>query len=187
MTLLLALLFPLFAYGENNLHLIDDNPKGFELYRSGKPGPQEMKEYCDLGITEMVDLSGTAHKYEDKMSHICPRLKVIYSEKQSDIVPLSAEFLSSFDRWVMRAKKRGIKIIFRCSCGCHRTGRLAAYYQMKYQGLTSDDAIAVMDEHGKHMFLHPHLYPQVRALEDYIFGRKCSQRWYYCVTRDLRQ
>jgi hypothetical protein len=166
-----------------NLHLIDaDEATGFSIYRTGAPDREDMKEFCRLGIQEIMVLSGTASKHEYKYQAECPTLKVIYNTKGNSRVPLTKEFLNYFDNWVQEAKATGKKIAFRCTCGCHRTGRLAAYYQMKYQGITADDAKSIMTARGKWMWLMPHLYPQVSALNDYINGRGCSTRAKYCVT-----
>ncbi len=129
-------------------------------------------------------LSGTANKHEYKYQTECPTLKVVYNEEQSTTVPVSARFLSFFDNWVGEAKAEGKKIAFRCECGCHRTGRLAAYYQMKYQKLTTADATVIMMKHGKFMWTQPQLVPQVRDLSSYIGGQPCEEREKYCVIRD---
>lgn len=180
--MILLLLFSLSVFAGNNTHLIDeDTDTGFAIYRVSKPKYNDMKRFCKLGIEEMVVLSGNAEKFEFRNQSACPSLKVVYNEKQKSKIPLTSSFLEWFDNWVAEAKRTGKKIAFRCNCGCHRTGRLAAYYQMKYQNLTAADAKAVMKKHGKYMFLFRFLYPQVYALKDYIKGRKCSQRSKYCV------
>lgn len=166
-----------------NLHLIDkDNSTGFAIYRTSKPKKiRDMKELCRLGVEEIAVLSGNADDYEEMNREGCPNLKVVYNEKQSAKIAISKSFLDWFDSWVEEARRTGKKIAFRCNCGCHRTGRLAAYYQMKYQGLTSTDAKILMKKHGKWMFLHKGLWPQVTAMEDYIEGRKCTTRQKFCV------
>jgi hypothetical protein len=45
---------------------------------------------------------------------------------------------------------------------------MAAYYQMKYQNLTYDDAIELMNAHGKYMMFHPKLREQVHELWERI-------------------
>lgn len=180
--MLLFLLFSFCAFAGNNTHLIDeDYESGYAIYRVSKPSFKDMKKFCDLGIEEMVVLSGNADSYEVKNQAGCPGLKVVYNEKQSSKIPLTSSFLEWFDSWVAEAKRVGKKIAFRCNCGCHRTGRLAAYYQMKFQNLTATDAKAILKKHGKYMFLFRHLYPQVYALKDYIRGVDCSQKSKYCV------
>ena len=180
--MLLFLLFSFCAFAGNNTHLIDEESEsGYAIYRVSKPSFKDMKKFCDLGIEEMVVLSGNADSYEVKNQAGCPSLKVVYNEKQSSKIPLTSSFLEWFDNWVAEAKRVGKKIAFRCNCGCHRTGRLAAYYQMKFQNLTAADAKAILKKHGKYMFLFRHLYPQVYALKDYIKGVDCSQKSKYCV------
>ena len=170
-----------------NLHQIDgDSQSGYGMYRTGKPNLRDFKEICSLGITQMIVLSGDADKAELKYrDKYCPQMEILYNERQTVKVPLTSAFLAQFDEWVRIAKEKGIKVAFRCDCGCHRTGRLAAYYEMKYMGASSDAAIANMKALGKWMFLHPHLKNQVLALSNYIKGETCSQSSKYCVTESL--
>ncbi|MEQ1876843.1 MAG: hypothetical protein ABL958_09360 [Bdellovibrionia bacterium] len=168
----------------NNLHLIDADAKtGFAIYRTGKPSSTDMKELCKLGVTEIAVLSGDAQKVEIKNQVACPTLKVVYNVEQSAKIPLTEKFISDFDKWVLDSHALGKKIAFRCSCGCHRTGRLAAYYQMKYQGYSVAAALKAMNEYGKFMWLHPELKPQVYALNDFIQGKTCSTNKKYCVLK----
>ncbi|MBC7693067.1 MAG: dual specificity protein phosphatase family protein [Methylotenera sp.] len=170
-----------------NLHQVDeDSQSGYAMYRTGKPNLRDFKEICALGITQMIVLSGDADKAELKYrDQYCPQLEILYNEKQTVKVALTTGFLKQFDEWVKVAKEKGIKIAFRCDCGCHRTGRLAAYYEMKYMGASSDAAIRNMKALGKWMFLYPHLKNQVWALSNYIHGEPCSQSGKYCVTESL--
>ncbi|MBI2520919.1 MAG: dual specificity protein phosphatase family protein [Bdellovibrio sp.] len=187
--LLICLLLPAFALNEvsagaNNLHMIDnDKASGFAIFRYSKPSREDVRMLCDLGIDEVMVLSGTAGEREMRHHPECPRLKIVYNLAQGAKTPVTAEFLQFFDQWVAQARATGKKIAFRCECGCHRTGRLAAYYQMKYQGLTSADAIAIMMRHGKYMIFHPQLKPQVRDLRDFIDGLPCRENSKHCVIR----
>lgn len=169
-------------WGKNNIHLIEaDSNNGFALYRTSKPNARDMREFCRLGITEMMVLSGSANNHEVKYAKDCPTLKVVYNVKQATNTPVDRAFLESFDAWVEDAQKTGKKIAFRCECGCHRTGRLAAYYQMKFQHLSLADAHQLLIEHGKWMFFYPQIIKQVVALNDYVQGRACSTEAKYCV------
>lgn len=171
-----------------NTHLIDADNGGFAIYRTSKPNKaKHMRNLCAAGITEIMVLDGTGSIDEAMAAKYCPGLKVIYNVEQSTKAPLDNEFLKLFDAWVQDAKATGKKIAFRCNCGCHRTGRLAAYYQMKYQGMTSEQAIDVMYDHGKFMFLFSYLRAQVRSLEDFIQGRECSQKQKRCVVIRSRE
>ncbi|MBI3535623.1 MAG: dual specificity protein phosphatase family protein [Deltaproteobacteria bacterium] len=177
---------PKSVYKGNNLQLIEeDKATGFAIFRSGEPEEEDLAEFCRLGIQEIMVLSGNAEDVEWKYKDQCPALKVIYNTKQDSTVPLNKKFLSDFDAWVTDAKVQGKKIAFRCECGCHRTGRLAGYYQMKYQSLTYKDASVVMTGRGKYMDQKPWLYEQLKALEDYIYQRPCSVEKKYCV-RDIK-
>jgi hypothetical protein len=171
-----------FGSRKNNIHLIDENKEsGFALYRTSKPNAQDMREFCRLGITEMLVLSGSADKHEWRFQSACPTLSVLDNLNQKTIRPVETDFLDFFDQWVQEAQEQGRKIAFRCECGCHRTGRLAAYYQMKYQGLTVRQARDVMTQKGKFMWLFPHIYRQVDALGDYVQSGSCNTGRFFCV------
>lgn len=181
----LILTFSFTSFGANT-HLIDANSEtGFAIYRTSKPKAKEMRELCRLGIEEIMVMSGNAEQFENKYSKYCPSLKVIYNKKQKAKIPMEASFLAEFDAWVKDSQEKGKKIAFRCNCGCHRTGRLAAYYQMKYQGLSAVDAKIIMKKHGKYMFLFGYLKPQVDALKEFIDGKECTKRSKYCVVKDI--
>lgn len=169
-------------WGKNNFHVIEeDSTTGFAIYRTSKPGRGDMRGFCQTGITEMMVLSGTADNAEYKYADECPTLKVIYNVKQDDKVPLDGKFLSEFDAWVTDAKAKGKKIAFRCECGCHRTGRLAAYYQLKYQHLALGDTLNILKDNGHWMALYPHIRKQVIAINDYVRGRECTISQKYCI------
>lgn len=175
----LVFTFLLIAFSFNahakNLHLIDQDTNGYQIYRYGQPNKTDMEEMKKLGITEVMILSGDADQKGNEKDF---GFNVVYNEKQDPGVPVTKAFLKKFDQWVEDSKDTGKKIAFRCECGCHRTGRLAAYYQMKNQNITSDDAIAIMNEHGSWMIFHRNLYPQVRAMEEYIQNKPCDQNEY---------
>jgi protein-tyrosine phosphatase len=149
-----------------NLHLIEQLPNGFAIYRSGKPRVEDLDRFKRLGITEIAVLSGNAEKHELKHREVYPELEVVYNEKQTHRRLPDETFLDWFDQWVEDARQTGKKIAFRCNCGCHRTGRLAAYYQMRWQNLTYEDAAIIMKKHGRRMFFYPHLFDQVKVLEE---------------------
>lgn len=177
----------------NNLHQIEgpppgkDAPMAFRVYRSGVPDADTFARWCSgYKIKRVIDLAGTADKNERifQKQGICPEIEIIYSEKQFPEKALSEEFLKFFDEQIQQAQKDQVGILFRCTTGSHRAGRLAAYYQMKYQGLTAEEAIAVMDYNGMLMELYdPVLHPQVRALYEYIHQKPCSQKKEYCVRK----
>jgi protein-tyrosine phosphatase len=171
------------AFGKN-LHLIEELPNGFKIYRSGEPSKAGLKEYERLGIQEMAVLSGDADRHEKKYTDLAPGLTVVYDYKQDADIPLTVSFLEWFGQWVEDARASGKIIAFRCQCGCHRTGRLAAYYQMKYQNLTVDDAWVLLDKYGRNMWLHRNLKHQIRALKDYINKQPCSEDPKHCVIDD---
>ncbi len=167
----------------NNFHEIETDDNGFAMYRYGQPSREGVRELCDKGVQEVMVLSGNAKDHEFKYQDECPGLKVIYNIKQSSTTPVTKEFLETFDKWVADSKEQGKKIAFRCACGCHRTGRLAAYYQMKYQHVSLEDALLLMKKHGKYMFLMPHLIPQVKDMHDYLAGLPCAQKEKHCIVR----
>ncbi len=184
MKLLSVLFFILTSYSvqaANNLHLVDSAPNGYAMYRASVPDAADIKTFCNLGISEIMVLSGNAEEAEFKYQAACPSLRVVYNKKQSAKIPLDRNFLEAFDKWVESSQAAGRKIAIRCQCGCHRTGRLAAYYEMKFKSLGVAQALANMNRLGKYMYLFPGLVPQVRSLEDYIYGRGCSVAPNYCV------
>jgi len=178
----------------NNLHQVDGPPPGegpeqaFRLYRSGAPDKETFAKWCsEFNIERVIVLSGTAegNEWSYQAEGICPDIKVIYNLKQTVSDPVSDSFLELFDEMIESAQEDQVGILIRCETGSHRAGRTAAYYQMKYQGLTSAEAIAVMDYNGMLMPLFdPVLRPQVRAMEDYIHGRPCSEKGSACVVMD---
>ncbi len=107
---------------------------------------------------------------------------MLYDVEQAYSESVSDGFLEFFDRQVERARSDGVGLLFRCQSGSHRAGRTAAYYQMKYRGIGVDEAIRIMTRKGVIMWaLNPKLVPQVRAMDDYIRGRPCTQPEKYCV------
>jgi hypothetical protein len=155
---------------------------GFVVYRSGLLSAEELESLCHEGVSEMVILDGTAGRRECEMrQRLCPQLRIRYNRGQDASIPLSKEFLEAFDRWVEEAQSSGTKVAFRCHHGWHRAGRLAAYYRMKFDGWSADEAIAEMNEVGRMMWQHPYLEPQVEAMSDLIAGRPCGQASKYCV------
>lgn len=157
---------------------------GYGVYRSGQPTDDQIKSLCGLGVRQVFALNGEGGKYEQALKSNCPQAEIVYNVMQDADSPTSIAFLQKFDDAVSKARSEGTGILFHCSCGCHRTGRLAAYYRMKYQGWTADQAIKEMLEVGKDMDGHPTLPGQVRAMEDYIKGRSCQQEARYCLVEN---
>jgi len=191
-TLLAAALLIATSAAAKNLHLVDnDDSTGFMIYRTGILDEQDMRYFCeDLGIQQIVVLSGNADEVEGKYGGTCSSaLRVVYNYEQDLQCALTTEFLEEFDRWIEKAKVEGWKIAFRCNCGCHRTGRLAAYYRMKYQHRSLEDSLADMKKKGKWMWWPPlwhALEAQTTALNDYIVGKECrlkGRKRKYCVVR----
>lgn len=168
--------------GLKHLQQIDQASNGYVMYRSGQPDEGDVEEICELGVSKIYALNGEAGKYEAKLKEKCPSVEVVYNTLQDPGTAIPREFLDSFDQAVEEARTTGKGILFHCSCGCHRTGRLAAYYRMKYQGWSSDAAIEEMNEVGDDMDQHPTLPTQVKALEDYILQRACSGPSQFCYS-----
>jgi len=176
---------------DNNLKQIDgpapDGKPAFRVYRSGMPSKETFAKWCSVyNVQHVIVMSGDAvtHELAYQKEGICPNIEVIYDVEQKVGEPVSEEFLEFFDAQVEQSKKEGVGLLFRCQTGSHRTGRLAAYYQMKYQGLNCDEAIAVMDHCGVMMpVFDPVLKPQVRAIEEYLEGKECSEPGNSCVQK----
>ncbi|HUT56135.1 MAG TPA: hypothetical protein VM658_22275 [bacterium] len=179
-----------FTRVNNNLHQVDGEPAGpghpekaYRLYRSGAPSKKTFAKWCDeYHVERVIVLSGDAADNElaYQAKGICPEIKVVYDVKQHSSA-LGDGFLKLFDEQVAAARRDRAGLLIRCQMGAHRTGRLAAYYQMKYQGLSADQAIAVMERLGLKMDTATELVPQVKALDDYIHNRPCSQPAPACV------
>lgn len=167
----------------SRLHEIDSDPaSGFAIYRSGQPTAKSVRELCDLGIRELYALNGEGSRYRDALARECPGARITYDASQDADSPISADFLAQFDKSVEEAKAAGTKILFHCSCGCHRTGRLAAYYRIKFDHWSAESAIEEMHAIGEKMDEHPTLDGQVRAMEEYVQTRSCSPaNQNYCV------
>lgn len=166
-------------------HLLESSPEGgFAIYRTGRVDRDELAALCRRGVEELVVMDGSAVRRECAWREaVCPGLVVRYDRRQDVSVPLSAPFLEAFDRWVETARRAGRKIAFRCHHGWHRAGRLSAYYRMRFQHLTAEDARTLMLQHGRFMWRHPYLKPQVTALADHLAGRPCSTAEQHCVRR----
>jgi hypothetical protein len=168
--------------GLKRLHQIDHTSNGYAMYRSGQPESEDVEQICELGVSKIYALNGEGRKYAAALKEKCPSAEIVYDQVQSPEESVSKEFLQEFDRSVEEARLAGKAILFHCSCGCHRTGRLAAYYRMKYQGWNSADATKEMNEMGDDMDQHPSLPTQVAAMEDLILGRSCSTPSQYCYS-----
>jgi len=178
----------------NNLHLMEGPPPGpdaedaFRVYRSGAPSKETFAKWCEVyHIERVIDMAGSAPKNEMAFQEegICPGIEIVYSKKQDPNTPVSDSFIEFFEDEIEQARQDQVGILFRCTTGSHRAGRMAAYYQMKYQGLTAEEAIAVMDYNGMMMYAYDWtLRPQVRAMEDYIQGKECEEAKMFCVAED---
>ncbi len=177
------------TYGINNLHLVDtDSASGFTLYRLGEPSRDGIRGLCSLGVEEIAVFSGSAKEIEERYRDACPSLKVVYNVDHDSREPLSAGFLQEFDRWIAEAKNAGKKIAFRCDGGSHRTGRVAAYYQMKYRSLRAKDAWDLAKSRGAVMHIvdkYSGLQEQFIALGEHVAGQECSQPGYCVVASGL--
>lgn len=152
-----------------------DDVTGYAIYRTGRLGWQELEELCRLGVEELVVMDGTAGRRECRMrSGVCADLRIRYDSLQDPREPVDEEFLWAFDHWVQEAQAAGRKIAFRCRHGWHRTGRLAAYYRMRFQGWQDPAAIEEMLEKGRLMDRYPELQLQVEAMAHWLRTGECS-------------
>lgn len=158
-----------------------DSAGSYGIYRSGQPEESEVRNWCKLGIRQVFALNGKADRYATVLKETCPEAQIVYNVDQNADAPTDAAFLQLFDAAVAKARLDGTKILFHCSCGCHRTGRLAAYYRMKFNGWTAEAAIDEMLNTGHNMDDHSTLPAQVRSMEDWINGRACSQEPANCL------
>ncbi len=163
----------------------EDPDTGFALYRSGRLSPADLKVLCDAGVTEILILDGEAGQRECRLREsICPDMRVRYNHAQDEDDPISVDFLEAFDDWISEAQADGRKVAFRCRHGWHRTGRLAAYYRIRFEGASAAAASREMHEIGSMMWRHPTLTPQVEAYSDLVAGQPCSVDAASCPVAD---
>ena len=175
-------LSPVVACAETPLLVDADNSSGFALYRSGRLSRAEVGEICRLGVEEILVLDGGAEERECRFRRQeCPGLAVRYNLTQDADSPVSASFLQAFDAWIDEARREGKKVAFRCRHGWHRAGRLAAYYRIRFDAATVEEAKREMHEIGRLMARHPTLDSQVQAYADSSAGRPCSTAQEHCV------
>lgn len=152
-----------------------DAATGFVLYRSGQMSKAELAQLCDEGVEELVVLDGGAAGRECEMlRESCANLRVRYNFAQNEKRPVSQEFLAAFDQWIEEGQAEGRKLAYRCRRGWHRAGRLTAYYQMRFMGAGTDEAIDEMQARGRFMAWFPQLNPQVEAMGQLVAGEPCS-------------
>ena len=149
----MALVLPLLlarTSGANNLECIggDCRGPGYAVYRSGNPGEDEWRAVCGPWKTDFIVLDDNhwQKREADYRSH-CPRGTVVYARSQDLFRSLDTGFLAVFDEVIARAKAEGRKILFHCKLGTHRTGRLAAYYELKDEGWTLSSAMEDFNQH----------------------------------------
>ncbi len=153
----------------------------FAIYRSGRLGASRLRGLCEAGVEEMVVMDGTAQGRECKLrDDVCPGLRVRYNETQDPRSPVSRDFLEAFSAWVEESRASGRKIAFRCRHGWHRTGRVGAFYRMRFQGWSLSAARDEMQEVGRLMWTYPGLQIQLEAIAEYLATGDCRSRTGAC-------
>jgi hypothetical protein len=173
----------------------DGKPPGFRMLRTGKPKFAGFQEMCKLGVRRMVVMAGNG-SIEEEFAKTpwgqkeCPGFKVIYNQTQSTPTPLNRKFLEKFDEAVDEAKASGVGVAFRCNCGCHRTGRLAAYYRLKEMKKSAGNSLKDQRKSaGIASFLYRRMMKfQIQGLEDFVNKVPCrfkgEDATKYCVRED---
>ena len=150
----------------------EDPSTGFALYRSGRLSPADLEVLRGLGVEEILVLDGQGKDRECRYRQaLHPNLRVRYDFAQEEDRPVSLDFLQAFDAWIEEAQANGAKVAIRCRHGWHRTGRLVAYYRIRFEGRPAAEAIREMQDRGHMMWRHPTLDQQVEAYEDLVLGR----------------
>ena len=149
-----------------NPTVVDSDPAtGFALYRSGWLASDHLESLCRAGVEEILILDGSAGERECRMRReTCPGLRILQPPKQDARIPVEAAFLA-----------------LRCRHGWHRTGRLVAYYRLRFGRWSTERAIDEMLEVGRWMSRHPQLVPQVRAMAEFIAYLPCTEDPRDCV------
>ena len=174
---------------DNNLKQIDGPPPdgrpAFRLYRSAAPSRKTFESWCKVyNIDRVIVLSGDAATYELKYqaAGVCPDIKVIHNSFHRFDLPFQKSFLDWFDGAIASARNDKAGVLMRCITGSHRTGQLAAYYQLKYMNMSLDAVVQDMNNDGSAMkFFDLWMMPQVRGLDDYVHNRPCSRQNAACV------
>lgn len=172
---ILLMIGALVACAEAPEAVVDDATTGFALYRSGRLSPADLSYLCSLGVKEILVLDGEGAERECLLKEtLCPDLEVRYDFAQEEDTPVSLDFLQAFDAWIEEARREGRKVAFRCRHGWHRTGRLAAYYRIRFEEASAEEANREMQEIGHMMWKHPTLAGQVAAYGNIVAGEPCT-------------
>ncbi len=122
--------------------------RGYAVYRSSDPGGGEWRAVCGEWKTDFVVLDDDRwQRREENYRKHCPHGAVVYAGSQRTSRSLDRDFLAFFDQVIARARAQGRKVLFHCKLGVHRTGRLAAYYELKHEGWSLDRALEDFDDH----------------------------------------
>jgi len=122
--------------------------RGYAVYRSSDPGGGEWRAVCGEWKTDFVVLDDDRwQRREENYRKHCPHGAVVYAGSQRTSRSLDRDFLAFFDQVIARARAEGRKVLFHCKLGVHRTGRLAAYYELKHEGWSLDRALEDFDDH----------------------------------------
>lgn len=153
----------------------EDLHSGFVLYRSGRLAKEDLAALCARGLRELIVLDGSASERECRWrDQICPDLRIRYDHEQDARQAVEEEFLEAFDRWIGWAQQQGWPVAIRCTHGWHRTGRLAAWYRIRFLGWSLEDAGDEMMRRGQFMSRFPELVPQVAAMSELAAGEECT-------------
>jgi len=148
---------------------------GFAVYRSSNPGSAEWSAVCGDWKTDFVVLNDDRwQEREERYRKYCPNGTVVYARSQSISRGLEPDFLAFFDQVIARARAEGRKVLFHCKLGVHRTGRLAAYYELKHESWSLERALDDFDEHVPFLtrvygvFLNRRVRGQIRGVAAFL-------------------
>ena len=148
---------------------------GFAVYRSSNPGSAEWSAVCGDWKTDFVVLNDDRwQEREERYRKYCPNGTVVYARSQSISRGLEPDFLAFFDQVIARARAEGRKVLFHCKLGIHRTGRLAAYYELKHESWSLERALDDFDEHVPFLtrvygvFLNRRVRGQIRGVAAFL-------------------
>ena len=110
----------------------------------------------------------------------CPGLRVRYDGVQDPRSPVSRDFLDAFATWIEESRLEGRKIVIRCRHGWHRTGRMSAYYRMRFQDWSLAAAESEMLQAGEWMWRYPELRTQLAAFAALLETGDCSSSTMSC-------
>jgi len=131
---------PVSMSGLPNLHKVSDS-----LYRGAQPEPEGFKNLKAMGVKTVVNLR-SMHSDEDEMEEAGMTGKLDYVHIKINTFRPKEDHVVRFLR-VMADPKRH-PVFVHCKHGADRTGTMAAFYRIIFQGWSKQQALEEMTQGG---------------------------------------